>query len=119
MKIEAILSSPVVATRKDTKIKYVRDQISRKGVHALPVLDEDGTIEGIISSADVAKSHDEESSVEQFMTPHVHIVLKNNRVQDAAKVMLKHGVHHVVVMEGGQVIGMVSSLDIIDALLSE
>ena len=47
------------------------------------------------------------------MSDRVHIVLRNNQVKDAAKVMVKHGVHHLVVMEDGKVIGMISSMDII------
>jgi CBS domain-containing protein len=39
--------------------------------------------------------------------------LKNNRVKDAAKTMVKHNIHHMIVMEDGKVIGMVSSMDII------
>ncbi len=46
------------------------------------------------------------------MSDRVHIVLKNNRVQDAAGIMVKHNVHHLVVMEDGQVVGIVSSMDI-------
>ena len=117
MNIEEIMSSPVVVTRRGTKLKHTRDLFSRKHINAIPVLKEDGTIEGVISSSDLAKAHDEELAVEDIMTPKVHIVLKNNRVIDAAKTMLKHEVHHLVVMEDGDVIGMVSSLDIIKALV--
>ena len=49
------------------------------------------------------------------MSERVHIVLKNNRVVDAAAMMVKNSVHHLVVMEDGQVVGMVSSLDILKA----
>lgn len=98
-------------------MKHTRELFSRKGINAIPVLKEDGEISGIVSSSDVAKAHSDDIKVEDIMTKKVHIVLKNNRVQDAAKTMIKHGVHHLVVMEEGQVIGMVSSLDIIESLI--
>jgi len=47
------------------------------------------------------------------MSDRVHNVLKNNRVQDAAAMMVKNNVHHLVVMEDGKVIGMISSMDIV------
>ena len=103
MHIHEIMSAPVVVTRK--------------GINAIPVLKEDGEIAGIVSSSDVAKEHSDETRVEEIMTDKVHIVLKNNRVQDAAKTMLKHNVHHLVVMDDGQVIGMVSSMDVIRCLV--
>jgi predicted transcriptional regulator len=116
MHIEEIMSSPVVVTRKGTLIKHTKELLNRKTINAIPVLDEEGTIEGIISSSDIAKSHDETLKVEDLMTSQVHIVLKNNRVKDAAQIMAKHQVHHLVVMEEGKVIGMVSSLDLLKAL---
>ena len=47
------------------------------------------------------------------MSERVHIVLKNNRVVDAAAIMVKHKVHHLVVMEDGEVVGIKSSFDIL------
>ncbi len=118
MNIEQIMSFPVVVTRETTKLKHTRELINRKSINAIPVLKEDGEIAGILSSSDLAKAHDKNITVGDIMTDKVHIVLKNNRVQDAAKTMLKHSVHHLVVMEDGNVIGMVSSLDIIRSLVS-
>lgn len=112
MRIEEIMSSPVTVTNRNNKIGYLKDLISRKNINAIPVLEEDGTITGIISTSDVAKCHDENEIVQNIMSDRVHIVLKNNRVQDAAAIMVKNSVHHLVVMEEGQVIGMVSSMDI-------
>lgn len=119
MNILDIMSTPVVVTRKDSQLKHTRELFARKGINAIPVLKEDGEIAGIVSSSDVAKAHADDTLVEEIMTPKVHIVLKNNRVEDAAKTMLKHQVHHLVVMEDGQVVGMVSSLDIIKALIEQ
>lgn len=117
MNIHEIMSTPVVATRKGAQLKHTRELFARKEINAIPVLEEDGEIAGIVSAIDVATTHDDETKVEDIMTKKVHVVMKNNRVQDAAKTMLKHSVHHLVVMEDGQVIGMVSALDIIKALL--
>jgi len=117
MNTEEIMSSPVVVTKKSTKLKYTRELISRKSINAVPVLKEDGEIAGILSSSDLAKAHDENMTVGDIMTEKVHLILKNNRVQDAAKTMIKHSVHHLVVMEDRDVIGMVSSLDIMKSLV--
>ncbi len=112
MRIEEIMSSPVTVTSRNNKVFHLKDLITRKNINAVPVLEEDGTITGIISTSDVAKCHDENEIVQNLMSDRVHIVLKNNRVQDAAGIMVKHNVHHLVVMEDGQVVGIVSSMDI-------
>ena len=112
MRIEEIMSSPVTVTNRNNKVVHLKDLITRKNINAVPVLEEDGTITGIISTSDVAKCHDENEIVQNLMSDRVHIVLKNNRIQDAAAIMVKNNVHHLVVMEDGKVIGMVSSMDI-------
>ena len=115
MRIEEIMSCPVTVTNRNNKVVHLKDLVKRKNINAVPVLEEDGTITGIISTSDVAKCHDENEIVQNLMSDRVHIVLKNNRVQDAAAIMVKHNVHHLVVMEDGQVIGIVSSMDIMRA----
>lgn len=113
MRIEEIMISPVVVTRKNRTIKQVRELIERKEINAVPVLSSNAEIEGIISSSDIAKVHDDSKLVEEVMTKKVHVAVKETSVQDAAKMMVKHHCHHIVVMEEGQVIGMISSMDIV------
>ena len=113
MSVKEIMSSPVVCTKNEVKISHIKDQFSRKGIHAIPVLEDDGTISGIISSSDLVACHDESLTAADIKSPKVHIAIPNHRIQDAANMMLKNDWHHLVVMEEGEVIGMVSTMDII------
>lgn len=113
MRVEEIMSSPVVITQRNVRVKHLKETFDRKKVNAMPVLEPDGTISGIVSVRDLILA-DEESLVQDIMTDRVHILLRNNRVSDAAKLMVGSGVHHLVVMEDGKVIGIVSSLDIVN-----
>lgn len=115
MRIADIMKSPVVVTQKDRAITHVRALLERKDINAIPVLEMDGEVRGIITSNDIAKVHDDTKPVEDFMTKKVHVALKETTAKDAAKMMLKHHCHHIVVMEEGQVIGMLSSMDIVKA----
>ena len=47
------------------------------------------------------------------MATMVHVVHKNSSAQAAAKMMLRHEVHHIVVMDDGEIIGIISSLDFV------
>jgi predicted transcriptional regulator len=113
MRVEEIMSSPVVVVQPFIKVEYLKDLFSRKNINAVPVLESDGKIIGIVSSNDVAKCQDNNLLVEEIMTSYIHIVKKNNRVSDAAAIMVKHKIHHLVVMDEGQVVGMLSSFDIL------
>lgn len=77
------------------------------------MLEEDGTISGIVSSSDLIAIHDESLAVADVLSSKEHICVKNNRVKDAAKTIVKHGVYHIVVLDDGDVVGMLSSMDII------
>lgn len=113
MRVEDIMSSPVTVTNRNTKVGHLKDLLLRKNIHAVPVLENDGTISGIITTSDIAKCHNDDEIVQNVMSNRVHIVLKNNRAKDAANMMVKNNIHHLVVMEEGNVVGMVSSLDIV------
>jgi len=113
MRVEEIMSCPVTVTNRNNKVGHLKDLVSRKNINAVPVLEMDGTITGIISTSDIAGCHDDNELVQNIMSERVHIVLKNNRVVDAAAIMVKHKVHHLVVMEDGEVVGIVSSFDIL------
>jgi len=119
MRIEEIMSTPVVFTQKTVKVTYLKDMFTRKNINAVPVIEDDGNICGIVSSSDIVACHDESLLVGDVMSQRVHIGVKHNRIKDAAKTMVKHGVHHLVVMDDGKVIGMISSMDIIKVYAEE
>ena len=119
MKVEEIMSRPVVFTQKTIKVSHLKDTFNRKSINAVPVMEVDGTICGIVSSRDLVTCHDESLLVENIMSSKVHIAVLNNRVKDAAKIMVKHNVHHLVVMDDGMVVGMLSSMDIMKVFTQE
>ena len=116
MRVEDIMSTPVVFTQRTVKVEHLKAMFTRKNINAVPVIDEDGSISGIVSSSDLVACHDESKLVGEIMSKRVHISVLHNRVKDAAKVMVKHGVHHLVVMDDGKVVGMLSSMDVMKAL---
>jgi CBS domain-containing protein len=112
MRVEEIMSSPVVITQRNVRVKHLKETFDRKHLGALPVLEADGTIVGIVSLRDILLANDE-LLVQDVMSDRIHILLPNNRVQDAAKIMVDNAIHHLVVMENGVVVGMLSSMDIV------
>jgi len=113
MRVEEIMSSPVISTLKSATIYHLKDLFKRENINATPIIDKDGKILGIITSSDVAAVHNNSLYIQDILSTKVHICLKNNRIKDAAKTMVKHDIHHLVVMDNGNIVGMVSSMDII------
>lgn len=119
MQAKDIMSTPIVVTKGNVKLAYVKNLFSRNKISSAPVLKDDGEIEGIITSSDLSAIHNEELLVRNVMSRKVHVCALTARVQDLGKVMTSEHIHHIVVMDNGQVQGMVSSLDIIEGLLAE
>jgi CBS domain-containing protein len=72
------------------------------------------TIQGIVTASDISKNVHDGAPMENVMTStRVHVVHTDTSVQAAAKVMLRHKVHHMVVMDEGIIKGMISSLDFV------
>ena len=113
MQVADIMISPVVFTQKKVTVASLKKMLSRKQINAVPVIDEENeSISGIISTSNIIACSDESITVGELMSDFVHVVMPTNRVKDAARTMVKHGVHHLVVMGEGKVVGMLSSMDI-------
>ena len=94
--------------------------MSDHAIHAVPIVEYskqlpnmDVTIKGIVSSSDLSQKIGSKKSVEDVMSKMVHIAHPDSSAQAAAKMMLKHHVHHIVVMEEGKITGMLSSMDFV------
>ncbi|MDF1672562.1 MAG: CBS domain-containing protein [Vicingaceae bacterium] len=113
MNVSDIMISPVVVTQKNKTVKHVRELLDRKKINAIPVLTMEGEIEGIVTVSDIAAESNNDNLVENIMTTKTHVVSINSGLQDAAKMMEKHHVHHLVAMDNGQVVGILSSMDFV------
>lgn len=114
MKVSDIMISPVVVTQKNKTVKHLRELINRKKINAIPVLTMEGEIEGIVTIRDIIAESNNDKLVEDIMTIKPHVVSIESRLQDAAKMMIKHHVHHLIVMDNGQVVGILSAMDYVN-----
>ena len=102
-----------------------RALLESAGVHHLPVV-EDGKLSGIVSSADFLKlsmlgEHvglSAHATVEQIMEPNPIVLPAATSLRDAAEKLMVGGFHALpVVDEQRMLVGIVTSGDLIDALL--
>ena len=121
IQVKDFMSTPVITAIGENTIQEIRDLMSGKGIHAVPIISITTDtpkaiiiIRGIVTATDINKEMDSDISVEEIMTTSsVHVVHTSSSAQAAAKMMLKHKVHHMVVMDEGKIRGMISSLDFV------
>lgn len=112
------LSNTVLVTADvtDTLLEAAR-RMDRQHVGAMPVFDE-GTLVGVLSERDLVQAMAEgappdTTSVADYMTEGPITVRLQDDVSLAARRMREHGIRHLPVVLGGQVVGMLSMRDLL------
>jgi CBS domain-containing protein len=121
IQVKDFMSTRVTTAIGEDSVQEIRALMREKGIHAIPIisytndtLKVEMTIRGIVTATDISEEVHENAAVEDVMTSsNVHVVHLDSSAQAAAKMMLRHKVHHIVVMDEGKIKGMISSLDFV------
>lgn len=117
--IQAIYSIPPGAT-----VYAALQLMAEKGIGALLVM-EHGKIVGILSERDYARKvilmqrTSRETLVRDIMTTSVIYVRANQSTEECMALMTQHRLRHLPVMEGDELIGMLSIGDLVKDIISE
>lgn len=113
IKISDIMHKSVVTTVPHKSLGHVRDIMKKNGISSVAVVNSDNEPVGIITTSDLAKGHDEGTPISKIMPEHVYTVPAYNSVHIAARIMRNHHIHHVVVTHEHEIVGIVSSFDLL------
>ena len=117
--ISVMLEQPVRTANMDDSVAQVEALMNRHQVSAVPVLNgESGAVVGIISARDLLRFHAEKKDAARLRAWEICSykpveVSPAATLSEVARLMVTHGIHHVVVCENQQVKGVVSSLDFV------
>ncbi len=117
--VSQAMSGPVKSVRTNDVVGAVRDALIDGHIGAVPVLDDHGTLAGIISASDLVEEWSPEMGVLTVMSDHVVVTIPTANLVDAARSMLEHRIHHLVVVDNAEVVGMLSSFDLLHELAGE
>lgn len=113
IQISDLMSYPVVTVSPETKMSQAYTLLSEKGHKGLPVLDEDRLV-GIISKRDFWKAKKPsalKAPIKAFMTKDVLTIEPATSPMQAARLMIKHDIGRLPVVEDGSVIGIITRSD--------
>ncbi len=108
-----IMTTKVFFAAMDHTVEHARELMASKKIHALPVVGNNKKIMGIVTTTDIARRVEDNTPVRHVMSDMVIIVHAGDPVSEAARLMRKHRIHHLVVTDDGKAIGIVSSFDVL------
>jgi len=114
--VEDLMTADLVVIRPNDQVGWARDLIMTLGIHALPVVDEDAVV-GIVTTADLADDWRNDEPVRTVMTVSPLSVGVETSLYEAAELMTERRIHHLMVEEAGDLIGILSSLDLLQVLV--
>ncbi len=149
MKAKDIMTSKVITVKKDDSVENAIKLLLESNITGLPVVDENNHVIGIITEGDVIGRGGEIKPprylaifdsyifldspskfekqlqkltgmfVKDVMTTPVFIIESNQTIEEVAKLMTKHKVNRLPVVEDGILVGIISRRDIIRSYASK
>ena len=149
-----IMQTRVVTVSPDAPLRTVQRVFVESGIHGAPVVDEQGTVVGVVTSMDLLRAASEgadaapdepayfrydldlhgidwdrapadlrerlaDALVSDVMTPEIIAVAPDTPIGGVARVLRRHSVHRVLVIEDGELRGIISAMDLIALLESQ
>jgi tRNA nucleotidyltransferase (CCA-adding enzyme) len=113
VQISDLMSFPVITVSSNTKMGEAAAILKEKGCTGIPVTD-NGNLVGIISRRDFRKIKKESqlnSPVKAFMNTNVVTIEPGKSPVEAARLMVKHDVGRLPVVQDGKIIGIITRSD--------
>lgn len=122
--ISSMMAKTLVCVSSEDSLEAVESILARRRVSAVPVLDCDGRLFGILTATDIMRLHCERKNFRavrawEACTYKPLEVSPDTPAREVAALMVKHRMHHVLVTENGELRGLVSAYDFVEQRLDE
>lgn len=114
VKINDLMTREVIVAQPHHTVAHLRNLMQKNHLHAVPIVASDGSLVGIVSNTDLAADLKDGTPAKSIMTEKVYTIPAYNDVHHAARLMRNHQCHHVVVTHEQEVVGMLSSFDLLE-----
>ena len=109
-----VMTRDIITVSPSTKVKSLAMILIKNQISGAPVADKDGKILGIVSEADIVAKKGKDAKA--IMSKKVISIRQDASVEEIAQLMVTHAIKRLPVMEGGEIIGIVSRADIVNAI---
>src|SRR6266545_4892550 len=132
-----VMTTAVARVRPETPVTQVARLLRERGVTAVPVVDEEDHVLGVVSAMDLAmddgqsysgpallgcmarhpaRASGAKTAAERMSSPAVSVT-PDVSLRTATRLLQMHGIHHLPVVADGKLVGMVTRRDLLAAFL--
>jgi CBS domain-containing protein len=116
MQARDIMTSDVITIHPQASVRDAARHLSDYHISGMPVVDGDNQVIGIVTEADIISRPG--ATVEKIMTRRVICVQESALVDEVAQILTSNRVKRVLVMAGGQLLGVISRADVVRMMAS-
>jgi CBS domain-containing protein len=109
-----IMTRRVHTTSPGERIRDAAQVLAERHISGMPVVDEPGTIIGMLTEADIISKQGE--LVQDIMSREIITVLEETPVDEIARLLSQRHIKRVPVLANGRLVGVVSRADIVAAV---
>ncbi len=113
VKVEEVMVTPVISTHERQTVGHAKEIMQKNKVHSLPIVDGENKVVGILTINDFIERISNDTTVNKVMSKQVLTVPKYSGIHIAARIMRNHNIHHLVVTHEKELVGVLSSLDLL------
>ena len=113
-RVEDVMATDVAAVRTDTSARTIAEVLTSRGVSAVPVVDLENRVVGIVSEADIIHHRYTGGTAEEIMSSPAITVRADQPAETAAQLIDRYGIKRLPVADdGGRLVGMISRRDLV------
>ena len=117
VKVKDVMIRRIYTIRPEKRIALARLRMLRHGIGALPVVDDDNNLLGIITLRDIdlAGERTYELNVEDLMTTDLVTGSEDTPLIEIAEIMIQTSIQRIPIIEKGKLIGLITQTNVIKA----
>jgi CBS domain-containing protein len=119
------MQTDLLTVTPETPLIDIQRMFVEEEIHGAPVVDEDGKVRGVVSTLDLVRALREEHDAEDVtpdvaadvMTPELVTVTSETPIAEVAQAMRGQHIHRVLVVDAGELVGVITSFDLLRAFI--
>ena len=121
MKVREAMAKTVTSAKKSDKVIDVAKKMKQQDAGFMPVLENGGTVIGVITDRDIvirciAEGHDPRGeTAEHLMSRQVTTIAPDDDIEEAGRAMEREAIRRLPVAENGRLVGVLSHGNLVQA----